>query len=88
MAPKELKIYSLHEMKNKYIGKIGIAIREEYECKLRIEIIELKKKVRARASARHPSPSPPSRKSEKEFSRPTKTNVWQDTPHHSPPSPP
>ena len=39
MEPKELKIYSLHEMKNKYIGKIGIAIREEYECKLRIEII-------------------------------------------------
>lgn len=39
MEPKELKIYSLHEMKNKYIGKIGTAKRDKYECKLRIEII-------------------------------------------------
>ncbi len=39
MEPKEWKIYSLHEMTNKYIGKIGTAKRDEYECKLRIEII-------------------------------------------------
>ena len=36
---KEIRIYSLHEMKDSYIGKIGTAKRDKYECKLRIEII-------------------------------------------------
>jgi hypothetical protein len=36
---KEIRIYSLHEMKTKYIGKIGTAKMDKYECKLRIEII-------------------------------------------------
>jgi HTH-type transcriptional regulator/antitoxin HipB len=39
MEPKELKIYFLHEVKNKYIGKIGTTKRDKYECKLRVEII-------------------------------------------------
>ncbi len=35
MATKEVKTYSLGEMKDKYIGKIGTAKRDEYENKLR-----------------------------------------------------
>ena len=35
---KEIRIYSLHEMKDRYIGKVGTAKRDKYERKLRIEI--------------------------------------------------
>ena len=31
MATKEIKSYSLSEMKDKYIGKVGTPDRDEYE---------------------------------------------------------
>lgn len=37
MAKKELKTYTLSEMKDKYIGKRGTATREAYEYELRME---------------------------------------------------
>ena len=36
---KEMKTYTLSQMKDRYIGKIGTTKRDKYECKLRIEII-------------------------------------------------
>ena len=39
MEAKKRKIYTLDEMKNKYIGERGTAEREAYEYELRMEII-------------------------------------------------
>ena len=39
MATKELKTYSLAEMKDKYIGKVGTQERDEYEYELRMDIL-------------------------------------------------
>jgi HTH-type transcriptional regulator / antitoxin HipB len=39
MAAKEIKSYSLAEMKDKYIGKEGSVEREEYEYELRMDIL-------------------------------------------------
>ncbi len=39
MAPKELKTYSLSEMKDKYIGKVGTQERDEYEYELRMDVL-------------------------------------------------
>ena len=39
MAPKELKTYSLAEMKDKYIGKVGTQERDEYEYELRMDVL-------------------------------------------------
>ncbi len=40
MAKKtELKSYSLEEMKDKYIGKIGTPDRDEYEYELRMDVL-------------------------------------------------
>jgi DNA-binding XRE family transcriptional regulator len=39
MANKEMKSYSLAEMKDKYIGKEGTAEREEYEYELRMDVL-------------------------------------------------
>lgn len=39
MAAKELKTYSLAEMKDKYVGKIGTTEREEYEYELRMDVL-------------------------------------------------
>lgn len=39
MATKEIKSYSLAEMKDKYIGKIGTADRDEYEYELRMDVL-------------------------------------------------
>ncbi len=39
MATKEIKTYSLVEMKDKYIGKVGSTDREEYEYQLRMDIL-------------------------------------------------
>jgi HTH-type transcriptional regulator/antitoxin HipB len=39
MAAKELKTYSLAEMKDKYIGKSGTKEREEYEYELRMDVL-------------------------------------------------
>ncbi len=38
-ATKEAKSYSLAEMKDKYIGKVGTADRDEYEFELRMEVL-------------------------------------------------
>ena len=39
MATKELKFYSLAEMKDKYIGKTGTIERDEYEYELRMDVL-------------------------------------------------
>ncbi|MCC7429739.1 helix-turn-helix transcriptional regulator [bacterium] len=39
METKEFKIYSLDEMKNKYVGEIGTKERNEYEHELRMDIL-------------------------------------------------
>ncbi len=39
MATKEMKTYSLAEMKNKYIGKVGTKEREDYEYELRMDVL-------------------------------------------------
>ncbi|WP_250630120.1 helix-turn-helix domain-containing protein [Rhodoflexus caldus] len=39
MPPKELKTYTLAEMKDKYIGKIGTQERDEYEYELRMDVL-------------------------------------------------
>ncbi|TVQ12235.1 MAG: XRE family transcriptional regulator [Balneolaceae bacterium] len=39
MATKEIKTYSLAEMKDKYIGKVGTTDRDEYEYELRMDIL-------------------------------------------------
>jgi HTH-type transcriptional regulator / antitoxin HipB len=36
----KLKTYTLSEMKDKYIGKVGTKERDEYEYELRIEVLE------------------------------------------------
>jgi DNA-binding XRE family transcriptional regulator len=39
MATKPIKTTSLSEMKDKYIGKIGTAERDEYEYELRMDVL-------------------------------------------------
>lgn len=39
MAKKELKNYSLDEMKDKHIGQVGTKIRDEYEYELRMDVL-------------------------------------------------
>lgn len=39
MAAKELKTYSLAEMKDKYIGKAGTKERDDYEYELRMDVL-------------------------------------------------
>ena len=39
MAQKEIKSFSLAEMKDKYIGKVGSVERDEYEYELRMDIL-------------------------------------------------
>jgi DNA-binding XRE family transcriptional regulator len=39
MATKEINTYSLAEMKDKYIGKVGTTDRDEYEYKLSMEVL-------------------------------------------------
>lgn len=39
MANKEMKSYSLAEMKDKYIGKVGTPERDEYEYELRMDVL-------------------------------------------------
>lgn len=39
MATKEIKTYSLTEMKDKYIGKLGTTDRDEYEYELRMDVL-------------------------------------------------
>ncbi len=39
MQTKEMKSYSLGEMKDKYIGKVGTVDRDEYEYELRMDVL-------------------------------------------------
>lgn len=39
MAKTEIKSYSLAEMKDKYIGKIGTIDRDQYEYELRMDVL-------------------------------------------------
>ncbi len=39
MATKEMKSYSLAEMKDKYIGKVGTKERDDYEYELRMDVL-------------------------------------------------
>lgn len=39
MATQEMKTYSLSEMKDKYVGKIGSVDRDEYEYELRMDVL-------------------------------------------------
>jgi len=39
MPSKEIKTYSLSEMKDKYIGKVGTTDRDEYEYELRMDVL-------------------------------------------------
>lgn len=39
MAAKEIKTYSLAEMKDKYIGRDGTTDRDEYEYELRMDVL-------------------------------------------------
>jgi HTH-type transcriptional regulator/antitoxin HipB len=39
MTANELKTYSLAEMKDKYIGKVGTRERDEYEYELRMDVL-------------------------------------------------
>jgi hypothetical protein len=41
MATKELKTYSLAEMKDKYIGKVGTQERDQYEYELRMDVLNM-----------------------------------------------
>lgn len=51
MATKGIKTYSLTEMKDKYIGKIGTADRDEYEYELRMDV--LGKMIKSARQERH-----------------------------------
>ena len=39
MATREMKSYSLAEMKDKYIGKVGTKERDDYEYELRMDVL-------------------------------------------------
>ncbi len=39
MANQEIKTYSLAEMKDKYIGKVGTQERDEYEYELQMDVL-------------------------------------------------
>lgn len=39
MASEEMKSYSLSEMKDKYIGKVGTEERDKYEYELNMEVL-------------------------------------------------
>ena len=51
MAKKAIKTYSLTEMKDKYIGKVGNANRNEYEYELRMDV--LGKMIKSARQERH-----------------------------------
>jgi HTH-type transcriptional regulator/antitoxin HipB len=39
MAKHEMKTYTLAEMKDKYLGKVGTKERDEYEYELRMDVL-------------------------------------------------
>jgi DNA-binding XRE family transcriptional regulator len=51
MVTKKMKVLTLSEMKDKYIGKTGTISRDEYEYELRMDV--LGKMIRAARQERH-----------------------------------
>lgn len=51
MATKEIKTYSLSEMKDKYIGSVGTSNRDDYEYQLRMDV--LGKMIKSARKERH-----------------------------------
>ena len=51
MATKEMKTFTLAEMKDEFIGEVGTKEREEYEYELRMEV--LGKMIRTARKERH-----------------------------------
>ncbi len=51
MATKEIKTYSLTEMKDKYIGKVGTVNRDNYEYELQMDL--LGKMIKSTRQERH-----------------------------------
>jgi len=51
MATQGIKTYSLAEMKDKYIGKVGTQGRDEYEYELRMDV--LGKMIKTARQERH-----------------------------------
>ena len=51
MATKEIKLHTLSEMKDKYIGKIGSKEREDYEYELTMDV--LGKMIKSARQERH-----------------------------------
>ena len=51
MATKEIKTYSIAEMKDKYIGKVGTTDRDEYKYELRMDV--LGKMIKSARQERH-----------------------------------
>jgi len=51
MATKEMKTYTLAEMKDKHIGKVGTKERDDYEYELRMDV--LGKMIKAARKERH-----------------------------------
>lgn len=51
MASKKVKTYSLTEMKDKYIGKVGTPARDEYEYELSMDV--LGKMIKTARQERH-----------------------------------
>lgn len=51
MATKEVKSYSLAEMKDEFIGKIGTPERDDYEYELRMDV--LGKMIKSARKERH-----------------------------------
>lgn len=51
MKTREMKTYSLDEMKDKYIGEVGTKDRDEYEYELRMDV--LGKMIKAARKERH-----------------------------------
>ena len=39
MSNSEMKLHSLYEMKDKYLGKLGSEDRDQYEYELRMEVL-------------------------------------------------
>lgn len=54
MAPKEMKTYTLAEMKDEFIGKVGTQVRDEYEFELRKEVIRNNDKVSPKGASPDP----------------------------------
>ena len=51
----KMKQYTLSEMEDRYIGKIGTTERDEYEYKLRMELLARKKALKGEIPLTYPA---------------------------------